>query len=96
MKARDTGSVGGRLAAFIEAQVATRSLTPQEGDTTDAVLSRAEAAIREDNLAIAVQELDALAEAPKAAMGGWLGRANARLGATSAVADLKAVLAAEN
>ena len=96
VKARDTGSVGGRLASFIEAQVATRSLTPQEGDSTDAILSRAEDALRRDNLAAAVEELKTLAEAPQAALSGWLGRAEARVAALSAIAELRGVLAAEN
>ncbi len=38
-----------RSRAFLEAQVASRSLTPQEGATPDAVLSRVEDALRRDD-----------------------------------------------
>jgi|GEM_PF-379049 len=93
---RDTASVGGRLASFLEAQVATRSLTPQEGDSTDAILSRAEDALRQDDLATAVTELAALADAPKAAMAGWTDSAAARVAAEAAVVEFGDTLAAQN
>ncbi len=53
------------ISAFTKAQVAGRSLTPQDGLGPDAVLSRAEAALKQDDLDKALSELDAL---PNAAM----------------------------
>lgn len=92
IKADGQENPGTRLAAFLEAQIATRSLTPQEGDSTDAVLSRAEDALRRDNLAAAVQELQALPDTARAAMGSWLERAEARVAAREALAELQATL----
>ncbi|WP_112320584.1 COG4223 family protein [Oceanibium sediminis] len=93
---RDATSVGWRLAAFLESQVATRSLTPQEGDSADAVLSRAEDALRRDNLAAALDELAGLSDAASAAMGGWLNRARARADAVSSLNTLRGTLATGN
>lgn len=53
------------ISAFTKAQVAGRSLTPQEGLAPDAVLSRAEAALKQGDLDKALDEMDAL---PSAAM----------------------------
>ena len=53
------------------------------GDTPDAVLARAEAAMDNGNLAKAVEEVGALEGEPAAAFAGWLADAKARL----AVAD---------
>ena len=96
IRAKDDSSVGGRLAAFIEAQVASRSLTPQQGDSTDAILSRAEDALRRDNLAAAVSELESLSEPARAAMQDWISRAEARVAARSALTGLNAALTAGN
>jgi hypothetical protein len=80
--------VTGRLGAFIEAQVATRSLTPQEGNSPDAVLSRAEAALREDRLDDALTELEALPTEAMAAMSDWLAQARTRAAAVGALGML--------
>ncbi len=93
---RDDGGVGGRVAAFLEAQVASRSLTPQEGDSADAILSRAEDALRQDNLSKALEELAALPDAARQAMGGWIDRAQARVAAHGGFAELNAALSAQN
>ena len=92
IKAQGSENVGSRLTSFLEAQIATRSLTPQEGDSTDAVLSRAEDALRRDNLAAAVAELEALPEAAKDAMGSWTSRAQARVDAVAGLAQIRGAL----
>ena len=96
IRAKDESSVGGRLASFIEAQVASRSLTPQQGDSTDAILSRAEDALRRDNLAAAVSELESLSEPARAAMQDWISRAEARVAARSALTSMSSALTAGN
>lgn len=93
IRAEGQANPGSRLASFLEAQIATRSLTPKEGDSTDAVLSRAEDALRRDNLAAAVDELRGLSEVARSAMGSWLPRAEARM---AAMADLTALQSAVN
>ena len=64
-----------------------RSLAPRDGDDPDAVLSRAEAAVREGNLDAAIAELDALPEAARDVLASWTERANARAAALSAADD---------
>ncbi len=91
----DTG-VAGRIGAFFEQQVATRSLTPQEGDSTDAVLSRAEAALRSDDLSTAIAELDTLQGAAADAVTGWKDAALARLSASEALAAFRDAALATN
>ncbi|MEM9640624.1 MAG: hypothetical protein AAGA19_03910 [Pseudomonadota bacterium] len=85
-------NVGSRLTSFLEAQIATRSLTPQEGDSADAVLSRAEDALRRDNLDAAVTELERLPDAARAAMDAWISRAVTRVSAAAGLAEVRAAL----
>lgn len=56
------------LFAYLRSQVKTRSLSPQEGDSVDAVLSRAEHALRNGDLTAAASELSAIEGAPAAAL----------------------------
>ncbi|MDJ0640573.1 MAG: mitofilin family membrane protein [Paracoccaceae bacterium] len=86
----EDASVGERLTAFINRRTNARSLTEQEGDSPDAVLSRAEARLGEGDLAAAVAELDSLPEAGKAALEDWLEQARTRLTAVEAVDELTA------
>ena len=73
---------------FLRSQLGLRSLREREGDSADAVLSRAEAALRSGDLRLAVERLDGLSESPKAAMEPWLARAEARLAATGALDEI--------
>jgi hypothetical protein len=72
-----------RLQLFFKDQLGARSLTPRDGDDADAVLSRAEAAVKADDFATALQEIDALPEAAKAQFDGWRESAEARIGAVT-------------
>lgn len=86
--ARDLGTEdgwGARVVDFLAAQTGARPLTPQEGDTPDAVLSRAEFALSEGRVADALAELDPLDAAVKAPMDGWITQAKAHLAAASAL-----------
>lgn len=85
----------GRLVAFLRSQTGARSLAPREGDDPDAVLSRAEAALRNGELAAAVAELQALPEDGQAVMADWAARAQARLDVMAARESLSAALQAE-
>ncbi len=89
IQAEADDSVLGRMEAFVSAQVANRSLSPQEGDSTDAILSRAEDALRRENMGEAAAEIAALPEAAKAAMGDWAERLQARVNAEAALAGLR-------
>jgi hypothetical protein len=82
-----------RLGNFLRAQVGARSTAPRDGDDPDAVLSRAGAAVQAGDFATALQELDALPEAGRAAMGDWMQAATARAAALSALPDLTQAIA---
>ncbi len=77
-----------RVEAFMRTQLGTRSLAPKEGDDADAVLSRAEAALKQGDLATALAELDSLPEAAKPALAEWRQQAEARANALAAGAAL--------
>ena len=83
-----------RSRAFLKAQVASRSLTPQPGMAPDAVLSRMEDRLRRDDLAGAVAEAAQLPSEASAAMGSWLAGARLRLGAEQGLAALDTTLPA--
>ncbi|MGR3341866.1 MAG: hypothetical protein ACU0DI_01295 [Paracoccaceae bacterium] len=77
-----------RLAGFLRTQLGARSLEPRQGNDPDAVLSRAEAALRAGDLSQSLRELDILPAAGAAQMAGWMDKARARQRAAAAVAAL--------
>lgn len=79
-----------RLGSFLRTTTGARSLTPREGDDPDAVLSRAEAALREGRLADALALTAQLPEAGRAAMSVWEAAASRRLAAEAAARALAA------
>lgn len=76
-------TTGGRLGSFFADQFNARSLTPQEGDSANAILSRVEAAVKSEDLETALSEIEGLSEAPKAEFADWVTRVEARLGAVN-------------
>ncbi|MEM9049782.1 MAG: hypothetical protein AAGC92_13805 [Pseudomonadota bacterium] len=85
-----------RATAFLEARVATRSLEEQAGDSTDAVLSRVEARLRDDRPSEALVEAQALPPEAQPAMAGWLLRLGLRASALDAYAALRAAVDTSN
>lgn len=85
-----TGGVGG----FLKRQLGARSVAPRDGDDPDAVLSRAEAAVRSGQIADALTEIDALPTEVQGAMEAWLAQARTRAAAEVAVQDLSERLTA--
>lgn len=81
-----------RLTVFLRSQSGARSLTPREGTDPDAVLSRAEAALRAGDLTSALAELAGLPPAGAEPMTGWVADATRRLDAEQAIAELSATL----
>jgi len=67
----DAGLLG-RLGDFLKVQTGARSLTPKEGDDPDAVLSRAEQAMREGRVADALELVAILPQPGQAAMADWI------------------------
>lgn len=83
-------SLGDRFTAFLKTTTGARSLTPREGDDPDAVLSRAEAAVKAGDLPAALAEIAALPDVGQAAMADWVGLVQQRLAAQEATAALAA------
>lgn len=67
-----------RVSAFFRLQLGTRSLSPKEGTDPDAILSRAEAALKSGQLDAALVELQSMPEAGQPAMQDWITSATAR------------------
>ncbi len=86
------GDTGDRLAAFLRTQLGARSLTPREGNDPGAILSRAEAALRDGQVRTALDEIAALPRAGQDAMADWVAQADDRLQAIDAVEALAASL----
>ena len=77
-----------RMQAFLQTQLGTRSLEPKEGDSADAVLSRAEAALKTGDLSTVLAEIDTLPEASKPAFADWRAQTETRAAALAAGAAL--------
>ncbi|MCK0140113.1 hypothetical protein [Aliiroseovarius sp. F47248L] len=77
-----------RVTAFFRTQLGARSLEPKEGDDPDAILSRAEAALKDGRIAVALTELEAIPDAGKPALGAWIEQATARNDALEAAQAL--------
>ncbi|MER2507815.1 COG4223 family protein [Amaricoccus sp.] len=85
-----------RAQAFFEAQIATRSLTPKDGQGTDAVLSRMEEKLRHDDLAGVLTESEQLPSEATEAMSGWLNAVKLRADAEAGLEALNAEMPATN
>jgi hypothetical protein len=80
----DTG-VANKLAGFFKSQVTVRSLEAQEGETVDAILSRMNAFLNNEDLSAAVAQSAGLTPTSQSAMQGWLDDANLRNDVINAV-----------
>lgn len=87
--------VTNRFIGFLQAQTGARSLTPREGDDADAVLSRAEAALRDGDLSTVLTELGSLPEAGQAAIADWIAQAKSRADAEEGVTTLQAAIGSQ-
>lgn len=85
-------SVTDRISSFLQTQTGARSLSPREGDDPDAVLSRAEAALRGGDLTGTLGLISALPATAQDAMAGWVAQANTLLSAQDAARTLSAAL----
>jgi hypothetical protein len=66
------------IGNYLRKKFKARSVTPKTGDDADAVLSRAEQALRENDLNGALNELDALPDAARHQMQPWIDQARER------------------
>jgi hypothetical protein len=93
--AASPADAGGGIGSFLKSQFRARSVTPREGNDPDAILSRAEAAVRDGRLADALTEVETLPEDAKSAMSGWIADTQARQAAQDAVDTLSQRLTAK-
>ncbi|MEP6289883.1 MAG: hypothetical protein ABJ079_08235, partial [Marinomonas sp.] len=75
---REEDKAGASLLDYVNRQLGARSVAPREGDGTDAVLSRVEAAIRSGDLQATLSETSTLPEAAASAMADWIAAVVAR------------------
>ncbi|NEX48131.1 COG4223 family protein [Pseudotabrizicola algicola] len=90
LKANMGESWSDRVASFLQTSTGARSLVPREGNDPDAVLSRAEAAVKAGDIAQALAELENLPPEGQARMADWSALARQRLEAIAAVSALSA------
>ena len=83
------------LGGFLKRSLGARSVTPREGDDPDAILSRAEAAMKTGDLIGTLIELDTLPEEAQAAIADWRTTADARVAARAAADALAQRLTAD-
>ncbi|MEZ7812504.1 MAG: hypothetical protein QMC17_04145 [Paracoccaceae bacterium] len=86
-------SLSEKLMGFLRAQSGARALSPQQGLDPDAILSRAQEAVRQDRLAGALDEIALLSLKGQSAMMSWVDKARAHLTAQAALSDLATHLA---
>ena len=87
-----SGEAEGGFASFLRNQFDVRSVAPQEGDTTDAILSRAESNLRNGRLTETLSEIAALPEVARAELSDWVAMAETRADALAAAATLSSSL----
>ncbi|WP_417258503.1 COG4223 family protein [Celeribacter sp.] len=78
----------GWFETFTRTQLGLRSLDPKEGDSADAILSRAGADVADADFAAALSELENLPEAGRTAMADWIEKASARVAVTDALQSM--------
>ena len=86
--ARASDAGGGwseRLVDFLAAQTGARPLTPRDGTSPGAILSRAEFALTEGRVADALAELAPLEDTVKAPLAGWVAAAANQVAAAAAL-----------
>ncbi len=87
-----SGEEGGRVTSFFRDAFQLRSTAAQEGDTVNAVLSRAEAAVRDGRVDAALTEIETLPQPVQDAMSDWTDAAQKRVEALAAVQSLSQTL----
>ena len=95
--ARSSGEAGddaGAFGTFLRNQLNVRSVAPRDGTSVDAILSRAEDALRNGRLNDTLAEIATLPESARAAMSDWTAQAEARAAAVDAADQLDASLTA--
>jgi hypothetical protein len=90
----ETAKIGtenqGWVDRFLRTQLGLRSLTPQDGMSADAIMSRAQQALRDNDLQTALTEISTLPDVGQAVMADWVARTQTRLNVTNALSAMLA------
>lgn len=84
----------GGITAFLKTQLGIRSITPQEGNSPDAILSRAGAAVADNQIQNALAEIETLPQEAQAPFADWVNQAKTRQDAIDAAETLRDALRA--
>ena len=85
-------TMSARVGAFLQGQIGGRSLSPRDGDDPDAILSRAQGAVDQGDLSLALAELSALPAPTQAVFSDWVAQVEARLSVTEAFETYRAAI----
>ncbi len=85
----------GKLGAFLRTQTGARSLSAREGDDPDAILSRAEAALKTGDIPTVLAEIETLPQSGRDEMASWVTAAQYRIDTVAAVTSLVDATATE-
>ena len=72
LKQTDESGLGGKLLGFLKSQVTVRSLDAQEGNSVNAILSRMQVALNNDDLSEVIRQSSDLNGAAKSEIKDWL------------------------
>ncbi|WP_408635231.1 COG4223 family protein, partial [Paracoccus binzhouensis] len=78
------------IGTFLRVQTGARSVEPRQGDDPDAILSRADAAVKAGDIKGALAEIGSLPQPGQDAMADWTARAGLWVEANAALAALAA------
>lgn len=79
LAAARTENADNSIGGFLAKQLGARSVAPRDGDDPDAILSRAEASVKDGRIADALADLEALPDSAKAPLAAWMSQADLRL-----------------
>lgn len=88
LKQSDESGLGGKLLGFLKSQVTVRSLDAQEGNSINAILSRMQVALNNDDLSEVIRQSSDLNGAAKSEIKDWLSLAVKRQKTVDAFSEM--------
>ena len=88
LKQTDESGLGGKLLGFLKSQVTVRSLDAQEGNSINAILSRMQVALNNDDLSEVIRQSSDLNGAAKSEIKDWLSLAVKRQETVEAFSEM--------
>ena len=88
LKQTDESGLGGKLLGFLKSQVTVRSLDAQEGNSINAILSRMQVALNNDDLSEVIRQSSDLNGAAKSEIKDWLSLAVKRQETVDAFSEM--------